>query len=59
MLGAFDSGSIKTHTYLCVDCGYVEKYLLESDSRQELAKKWPRVGDEKDNLGDRVNWDEL
>jgi predicted nucleic-acid-binding Zn-ribbon protein len=30
--------------YVCIDCGYLERYIAESDKLEEIAKKWRRAG---------------
>lgn len=30
--------------YVCTDCGYVERYIAETDKLQEIARKWQRSG---------------
>lgn len=29
--------------YVCAGCGYLERYIAESEKQKEVAKKWPRV----------------
>ena len=31
-------------TYVCVDCGYVERYVLEALKRREIEQRWPKAG---------------
>ena len=29
--------------YVCADCGYLERYIAESEKHKEIAKKWPKA----------------
>ena len=29
--------------YVCTDCGYLERYIAESEKQEEIAKKWPKA----------------
>ena len=31
--------------YVCIDCGYVESYIGESDKLKEIHRKWARVAE--------------
>ena len=31
--------------YVCIDCGYVESYVGESDKLKEIHRKWTRAGE--------------
>lgn len=31
--------------YVCIDCGYVESYIAETDKLKEIRRKWVRVSD--------------
>jgi len=33
--------------YVCVTCGYVERYISERSKLKEIARKWDRVVPEK------------
>ena len=49
--GPFGSNSIPVSivsiaaldNYVCMDCGYLERYIAESEKLTEIAKKWPKV----------------
>jgi hypothetical protein len=32
--------------YVCIDCGYVESYILDSEKLREIKANWPHVGDD-------------
>jgi len=50
--GPFGSNSIPisltsiaaVDNYVCTDCGYVERYIAESEKLREIAQKWCRSG---------------
>jgi len=31
--------------YVCTDCGYLERYIAETEKRREIIRKWPKVGE--------------
>jgi len=31
-------------TYVCVDCGYLERYILHFMHRREIQQQWPKAG---------------
>jgi predicted nucleic-acid-binding Zn-ribbon protein len=33
----------KCDSYICVDCGYFENYIMDTAKLQEVQKKWTRV----------------
>lgn len=33
--------------YVCTACGRVESYIGDEDKRDEIARKWKRVGEEE------------
>lgn len=41
-LGIMSVGSA-TKLYVCVQCGYVEIYILDSTDLPKIAAKWPKV----------------
>lgn len=48
-IGEFLSTPIRTTFYLCADCGYMERYVLNADARRRLVEKWLRIGEKKKN----------
>jgi len=52
--GPFGSNSIPVSivsiaaldNYVCTDCGYLERYIAESEKQKEIAKKWPKANAE-------------
>ena len=38
--------SATLNNFVCVNCGYVESYILDGKALQKIAKNWPKVGDE-------------
>lgn len=35
------------HHAVCVNCGYVELYILDKNTRQEIARRWVHVEPEQ------------
>lgn len=50
--GPFGSNSIPVSitsiaaidNYVCTDCGYLERYIAETEKLREIARKWRRSG---------------
>lgn len=42
-LGILSMVGSATKLYVCVRCGYVEVYILDSTDLPKIAAKWPRV----------------
>ena len=53
--GPFGSNSIPVSltslaaldNYVCLDCGFVERYVADSDKLDEIKRKWLAVSDEE------------
>jgi predicted nucleic-acid-binding Zn-ribbon protein len=35
---------VRFDNFLCRNCGYLERYVMDSSERDELTKHWKRVG---------------
>ncbi len=31
--------------YVCTDCGYLERYIADSEKLKEIVKKWPKASE--------------
>jgi len=38
--------------YVCVQCGYLERYVADSEKLKEISRKWQKAGEASDAKGD-------
>ena len=58
--GPFGSNSIPVSimsiaaldNYVCAQCGYLERYVADSEKLKEISKKWKKAGEASDIQGD-------
>nr|MBC8361747.1 hypothetical protein [Candidatus Desulfatibia profunda] len=58
--GPFGSNSIPVSivsiaaldNYVCVQCGYLERYIADAEKLKEISKKWKKAIEASDSQGD-------